>query len=104
MRVIRGMHKGELVYVFSTDRTRGGFEVAADFALQGIQCGSSTAYFVHVWSTGVTIPAELTDRVLLMRQLAADHPQILIALQDEHNAWVAEGQAKMAEMAKRGTP
>ena len=101
MKVIRGMHNGELVYVFSTDRTHGGFEIAADFALQGIQCGSSTAYFVHVWSTGVTIPAELTDRVLLMRQLAADHPQILIALQDEHDAWVAEGQAKMA---KRGAP
>jgi hypothetical protein len=32
-----------------------------------------------------------------MRQLAADHPQILIALQDEHDAWVAEGRAKMAK-------
>ena len=102
MKVIRGLHHGEFAYVFSTtDRTRNGFEVAAEFDLEGISFGKSTARFVHIWHTDVAIPAELTDQVLLARQLVADHPQILAALQAEHDAQVAEGRAKMA---KRGAP
>jgi hypothetical protein len=102
MKVIRGMHNGEIVYVFSTaNRTRSGFAIAADFGLEGIPFGESTAKFVRVRHSDVAVPAELTDRVLLARQLVADHPQILAALQAEHDAQVAEGRAKMA---KRGAP
>jgi hypothetical protein len=96
MRVIRGMVDGEIVYVFSTaERTRDGFEVAADFGLEGIPFGDSKARFVHIWHSDVAIPAELTDRLLLRRQLVADHPEILAALRAEHDAQVAEGRAKM---------
>jgi hypothetical protein len=100
MRVIRGMHGDRVVYIFSTSQTRGGFAVAADFDLEGIPFGASTARFIHIWHTDVTIPAELSDRVLLARELAAHHPQILAALDAEHEAQVAEGQAKM-EAANR---
>ena len=96
MRVIRGMHGDRVVYVFSTDQTRGGFAVAADFDLEGIPFGASTARFIHIWHTDTAIPPELTDRPLMRRELVAEHPQILAALDAEHEAQLAEGQAKMA--------
>jgi hypothetical protein len=96
MRVIRGMHGDRVVYVFSTDQTRGGFEEAADRELEGIPFGDSKARFIHIWHSDVVIPSELSDRVLLARELAAHHPEILAALDAEHEAQLAEGQAKMA--------
>jgi hypothetical protein len=97
MRVIRGMHGDAVVYVFSTTAAaRNGFEVAADFDLEGIPFGASVCHFVHIWHSDVAIPAELTDRPLMWRQLKADHPQILAALGAEHEAQLAEGRAKMA--------
>jgi hypothetical protein len=97
MRVIRGIVAGEIVYVFSTaERTRDGFEVAADFGLEGIPFGDSKARFVHIWHSDVPVPAELTDRLLLRRQLVAEHPEILAALRAEHDAQVAERQRRMA--------
>jgi hypothetical protein len=103
MRVIRGLRDGELVYVFSTDQIRGGFEEASDRQIEGLAFGNSTARFIHVWHTEVAIPPELSDRVLPARQLKADHPEILAALAAEHEAQVAEGQAKM-EAANRKRP
>jgi hypothetical protein len=103
MRVIRGLRDGALVYVFSTDQIRGGFEEAAARELEGIPFGDSKARFIHVWHTEVTIPPELSDRVLPARELVAAHPQILAALDAEHEAQVAEGRAKM-EAANRKRP
>jgi hypothetical protein len=101
MRVIRGMHGDRVVYVFSTDQTRGGFAVAADFDLEGIPFGASTARFIHIWHTDTAIPPELTDRPLMRRELVAEHPQILAALDAEHEAQVAEGRAKMEAANRR---
>jgi hypothetical protein len=101
MRVIRGMHGDRVVYIFSTtDRTRNGFEVAADFDLEGIPFGASTARFIHIWHTDIQVPAELTDRPLMWRELVAHHPEILAELGAEHERQIAEGRAKM-EAANR---
>jgi hypothetical protein len=103
MRVIRGLRDGALVYVFSTDQIRGGFEEAAGRELEGIPFGSSSARFIHIWHTEVAIPSELSDRVLPACELVAEHPEILAALAAEHEAQVAEGRAKM-EAASRKLP
>jgi hypothetical protein len=63
MKVIRGMHNGDIVYVFSTEN-RNGFEIAGEMGLEGIRFGSSIAHFVEVWHTEVVIEAAITNRIL----------------------------------------
>jgi hypothetical protein len=55
-QVIRGLRDGKVVYVFSTNQTRSGFQVASDLGLEGIPFGA--ARFGHVWHTDVLIPSE----------------------------------------------
>jgi hypothetical protein len=64
VKVIRGKHDGDTVFVFSADKNRSGFEIADELGLEGIRFGESTAYFVHVWHSDVQVEPELTNRIL----------------------------------------
>jgi hypothetical protein len=93
--VIRGLRDGQIIYVFAPKPNGGGFQIAAEHGLEGIPFGESTARFIHMWGTNVHIPPELTNKPLFYRELKAEHPEILTALDAEHEALVTEGQAKM---------
>jgi hypothetical protein len=84
-QVIRGLRDGKVVYVFATNQTRNGFQVAGDLGLEGIPFGA--ARFVHVWGTDVRIPRSLPigscrfkARVYELRQRHEDNETFMIEL------------------------